>query len=248
VAGVALLVLACLVGSSPQVPAPEVVTPSPGPQPGAPTIGAEGPATTPEPDGPDTTSSPPSASELVDPWASVPLQTVVPMPPVVHPPPAPPVAPPAATGAPLLDPWGGTARRHVPRQLDPELRNPFHGLRARHDGPHLARADLRDPFAREGSCGGRACSDASRRPRPAPAPSERAAPAPAPARPPGMPLHPDLRDPFGRRKPGPTPPPTGGAPVAPAPTPDGSDPAPRSGAALPAPPPFAHLRGAQRLA
>jgi len=117
-----------------------------------------------------------------------------------------PVAP-TATDGPLLDPWAA-GRRNASRSLDPELRNPFRGMRPRHDAPRLAHADLRDPFARSsGSPAGRAMT----RPQPAPTASEPTASEPTASEPtaasePVMPLHPDLRDPFGRRKARPTPP------------------------------------------
>lgn len=185
-------------------------------------------------------------AELVDPWASVPLQTVVPAPPVA----VRRVAPPS-TSAPLLDPWAGAARLHVPRQLDPELRDPFHAIRPHHEVPRLAHADLRDPFARRSGASKAA----------APVPPAAAAPEP------GMPVHPDLRDPFGRRKARPAPPPAGAgatplppalprAPSLPSSEDRASDDrAPTEqpgalvpGALLPSTSPFAHLARARRPA
>lgn len=190
----------------------------------------------------ESDEAPVSGSELVDPWASVPLQTVVPARPAV----AQPAVPRPSEGVRLIDPWAGAARNRGPRPLDPELRDPFHSTRPRHQGPRLARADLRDPFARSSA------------PTAAPVPSTTAEP-PAPE--PGMPMHPDLRDPFGRRKARPTPPPE----ATPAPTPRPPAPpstAPREpspppsgerqrsglvpGALLPSGHPFAHLLRARR--
>ena len=182
-AGPAWLVLACLWGASPQgdeppeapssraVPAPVEAPLSPG-APERRTV--EG-----------SSSSAGSAEQAtLDPWASVPVQIVVPDP-------QSPPAEPETTRA-LLDPWAGAGRRNAAPPVDPELRDPFRGMRLRHDGPRLAHADLRDPFSR---------SSSSR-----PAPRSSAARHEPAASEPAMPLHPDLRDPFGRRKARPAPP------------------------------------------
>jgi hypothetical protein len=227
----ALLVLACLLAPSPEVPAAPpaggttAAAPEPAPAPTSPSQPAPSAEATPSPA--------PVVSETVDPWADVPVQTAVP----VAPAPAPFTAR-TATHAPLLDPWAGGPHRGVPRKLDPELRDPFRDLRMHPPAPRLAQADLRDPFARS----------------PAAVP---VAPPPAVARPespaPSVPQHPDLRDPFAGRKGRPAPPPAAApaGPVAPPPAP----PAPtstttpgreRSGALPVTTRPFAHLFGAPR--
>lgn len=194
---------------------------------------------------------------LVDPWASVPLQTAVPTRPPTRSVVVQPVVPRSHVSAPLLDPWaGGTARRHAPRQLDPELRDPFHGMRPRSEAPRVASADLRDPFARRDADR----RDDARRVGPAEraaAPAIRSAP-PEPLDP-RMPTHPDLRDPFGRRKARPAPPPSGAAPD-PVPRPPAPPSLPREpsgelrpgalvpGALLPSAGPFAHLPRTRRPA
>ena len=222
-----------------EVPAP-VETPPP------PSVTSEGQTAAPAPAGRQGESesergwdvAPASEADLVDPWASVPVQTVMPKPPAAVRPSAP------RSSATLLDPWAGAARRHVPRQLDPELRDPFHAIRSHHYVPRLAHADLRDPFKRRSGT-----SEAG-----APLPPAAAAPAP------GMPAHPDLRDPFGRRKARPTPPPAGAAPRPPAAPREPSMPPsgagasegettePGPGALRPTASPFAHLPRARRPA
>lgn len=253
----ALLVLVCLFG--PSVEVPEVVTSPPATPPTAPAAPiTEGEPPSPTATGPAGTPTEPGAPALVDPWASVPLQIVVPTRPV--PAPAPTVHPGPATHAPLLDPFAN-ARRSGPRKLDPELRDPFHSLRVHSVGGHpggarLAQADLRDPFARQPPSPAAVTAEPAAHPR---------------AAEPAMPLHPDLRDPFGRRKARPTPPPSHpppdhpppdhGAPAlptvqplaprAPAPPSAAAPPreaTPRSGAFLPSARPFAHLPRTRRPA
>lgn len=218
-----------------EVPAPVETPPPP--------VTSEGqtaaPAPSPSPrDESEKDVAPASEADLVDPWALVPVQTVMPTPPAA-------VRPSAQrSSATLLDPWAGAARRHVPRQLDPELRDPFHAIRSHHYVPRLAHADLRDPFKRRSGA-----SEAG-----APMPPAAAAPAA------GMPVHPDLRDPFGRRKARPTPPPAGAAPRPPAAPREPSMPPSKTGASegettepgpgalRPSTSPFAHLPRARRPA
>lgn len=211
--GVALLVLAWLLGPSPEAATPEAAHP-------APTQAAPAVAPTPTPSAePAAPATAEPAPTLADPWASVPIQRVVPNSSssgTAH------AAASPGAHAPLLDPWSGT-RRGAPRKLDPELRDPFGTLRVSAGTVHLARADLRDPFARanHGS-------------------AQHAAPAAASPEP-SMPLHPDLRDPFGRRRAKPSPPPASAAPSSAPVTPRDHGQVPSPGAWLPTPQPFAHL-------
>lgn len=163
-------------------------------------------------------------SEVIDPWADVPLQSVVPGRAVTIVRSAPP---PATERSPdLMDPWARAPRRSVPRRLPStgraptDLRDPFGGA-SQSIGPRLAQAELRNPFERRPAA---VTEDAS---------STRSAP-----RPPGpLPTteHPDLRNPFAEP---PSPPPRAcdqgpcapSLPPAVAPEPPASpEPAPRSG-------------------
>jgi hypothetical protein len=239
VAWATLLVLAWLTAPATKVdapvPEPSAPTPSTGAATQAPTperAPVPAPERAPAPTTAADTSTSPASTTLVDPWAAVPVQTPkrVQSPPVVQ------SALPrwSGTNAPLLDPW---ARGLRPSSTDPELRDPFHAMRAQ-GGRHLAHTELRDPFARRQTA---------------------AAVAPRPEPTLGMPPHPDLRDPFQRRPTArPTPPRDASERAAPddRPRPPTTpptavpppEPTPRSGALDPSPFPLAHLPRARRPA
>lgn len=238
-----VLVLACLVGASPTAAPAGPRSEAPAREQAAPAREQAAPAPTESSQAPQGAPSD-EAAALVDPWASVPLQTVAPTRPVA-PPPRSSAEPRAASAPPLLDPWAGAAARHVPRQLDPELRDPFLGMR-RHPQPmprlRFAMADLRDPFARRSGAPRRSGAAAE------PSAGTRGVTRVAPPATGGVPLHPDLRDPFSRRKARPAAPAPAAAPTPPTPTPPAQVAPPPSPRADRLGRPFAHPSRAARPA
>ncbi|MCA9712926.1 MAG: hypothetical protein KDK70_44285, partial [Myxococcales bacterium] len=91
----------------------------------------------------------PAPATEADPWASVPIQSVVPeradrgraTPRPLR------ISPKPPSSAPLLDPWAPRASRPHPVTRHPDLRDPFGGLRleARSEAPPNADPSRRPP-------------------------------------------------------------------------------------------------------